>query len=92
MFWWDGNAQRLWGNFTYDKKLDNKELDLSDTIVVTEGEMDCLAIRTAFKDVANLEVYSVPNGSPNKISDNKVDPSEDGRFKYVWNERDFLED
>lgn len=91
LFWWDGNAQRLWGNFTYDKKLDNKELDLSDTIVVTEGEMDCLAIRTAFKDVANLEVYSVPNGSPNKISDNKVDPSEDGRFKYVWNEREKFE-
>tara|TARA_R100001129_G_scaffold98911_1_gene67327 strand:+ start:1328 stop:3073 length:1746 start_codon:yes stop_codon:yes gene_type:complete len=83
VFWWEGNAQRLWGNNIRDEKLD----DIDDTIVITEGEMDCIAIKTAFKDFANIEVYSVPNGAPAKITDNKIDPSEDGRFKYVWEDR-----
>ena len=52
--------------------------------------MDCLAIKEAFKDY-NIDVYSVPNGAPSKITDSKVDPSEDGRFKYVWEERDKFE-
>ena len=50
--------------------------------------MDTLAIKTAFENVMNVDCYSVPNGAPNKITDNKIDPSEDGRFKYVWNDRD----
>ena len=33
----------------------------------------------------------MPNGSPNKITDGKVAPSEDGRFKYVWNDKDLLD-
>jgi twinkle protein len=86
-FWWDGNAQRLWGNNTRNDKLE----DVADTIVITEGEMDALAIKTAFKDYANIEVYSVPNGAPAKITDNKIDPSEDGRFKYVWEDRQKFE-
>ena len=49
--------------------------------------MDVLAIAEAFKDY-NIAVYSVPNGSPNKITEGKVDPSEDGRFAYVWEDRD----
>ena len=82
-FWWDGNAHKLWGRNIKNDKLE----DIKDTIVITEGEMDALAIKTAFKDHANIEVYSVPNGAPAKITDNKIDPSEDGRFKYVWEDR-----
>ena len=83
-FWWDGNAQKLWGQQVYDSKLPT----LESTIIITEGEMDTLAIKTAFENVMNVDCYSVPNGAPNKITDNKIDPSEDGRFKYVWNDRD----
>ena len=85
-FWWDNNASKLWGNYLEDEKKETIE----DTVVITEGEMDALAIAEAFKDF-NIRVYSVPNGSPNKISEGKVDPSEDGRFKYVWNDREKLD-
>lgn len=83
MFWWEGSVNRLWGLNPKNKELK----DIEDTIVITEGEMDCLAIKTAFKDYANIEVYSVPNGAPSKINDNKIDPSEDNKFKYIWEDR-----
>jgi twinkle protein len=86
-FWWDGNATRLWGTNVKDRKLP----DLENTIVITEGELDALAIKTAFHDYMNVEVYSVPNGAPSKITNNKVDASEDGRFKYVWEDRQKFE-
>ena len=87
MFWWEGSVNRLWGQNPKDENLK----DIEDTIVITEGEMDCLAIKTAFKDYANIEVYSVPNGAPSKITDNKIDPSEDNKFKYVWEDREKFE-
>ena len=83
-FWWEGSSQRLWG----EKERANGLPLVEDTIVLTEGEMDTLAIKTAFKDVFHIDCYSVPNGAPNKFkSDKKIDPKEDGRFKYVWNEK-----
>ena len=85
-FWWKNNATKLWGVQLYDE---SKET-IKDTIVITEGEMDCLSIKEAFKDY-NIDVYSVPNGAPNKIKDSKIDPSEDGRFKYVWEDREKFE-
>ena len=84
-FWWEGSSQRLWGR----KEEANGLPHIEDTIVLTEGEMDTLAIKTAFKDVFHVDCYSVPNGAPNKFTkENKIDPQEDGRFKYVWNEKD----
>ncbi len=83
-FWWEGSSQRLWGR----KEEANGLPHIEDTIVLTEGEMDTLAIKTAFKDVFHVDCYSVPNGAPNKFTkENKIDPQEDGRFKYVWNEK-----
>ena len=86
-FWWENTANKLWGRQIHNDQLDTVE----NTIVITEGEMDCLAIKEAFKEVANIDVFSVPNGAPNKITDKKIDPSEDGRFKYVWEEREKFE-
>jgi len=83
-FWWENSANKLWGQQVHDENLETIE----DTIVITEGEMDALAIKEAFSGVANINVYSVPNGAPNKITNKKIDPSEDGRFKYVWEERE----
>ena len=48
---------------------------MESTIIIKEGEMDVLAIKTAFDGVMNVNCYSVPNGAPNKITDNKIDPS-----------------
>ena len=85
-FWWENNATKLWGNYEEDS---SKET-IDNTVVITEGEMDMLAIKESFKDY-NIKVYSVPNGSPNKITEGKVDPSEDGRFKYIWEDREKIE-
>ena len=52
----------------------------SDILIITEGEIDALSLREAgFQDV-----MSCPNGAPQKVSEGKVDPSEDGKFRYVW--------
>ena len=89
-FWWENNAKRLWGEQVKDKNLP----DVEDTIVITEGEIDMLSIKQAFmgENVSNIEVYSVPNGAPNSVSDGKIDPKEDGRFSYVWKDRSKFED
>ena len=88
-FYWENNCKRLWGNNVKDSKLD----DIESTIVICEGEMDQLSIKTAFKDKWNIECYSVPNGAPSKVNkEGKVDPSEDGRFAYVWNDQDKFKD
>ena len=86
-FWWENNARRLWGTQAYDDSLET----IQDTIVVTEGELDALAILESFRGVANIRVYSVPNGAPNKITANKIDASEDGRFAYIWQDREKFE-
>ena len=86
-FWWDNNATKLWGRQVHNDSLPTVE----STIVITEGEIDTLAIKEAFKDHSNIDVYSVPNGAPNKVTDSKIDPSEDGRFKYIWEDRHLFE-
>ena len=86
-FWWDNNATKLWGRQVHNDSLPTIE----STIVITEGELDQLAIKEAFKDHSNIDVYSVPNGAPNKVTDSKIDPSEDGRFKYIWEDRHLFE-
>ena len=51
-----------------------------DTLTITEGEGDTLALM----EVGFRDVMSCPNGAPQKVSDGKIDPSEDGKFRYVW--------
>lgn len=82
-FYWENNCKRLWGNNVKDSELD----DIESTIVIVEGEIDQLSVKTAFANKFNIECYSVPNGAPSKVSNGKVDPQEDGRFKYVWNDQ-----
>jgi len=55
------------------------------SLVVCEGEIDSLSCWSA-----GVVSVSVPNGAPQKISENKVDPSEDKKFSYVWNARDLF--
>jgi len=87
-FWWDNNATRLWGTQLHNDNLPTIE----STVVITEGEIDALSVFESFKDHSNITVYSVPNGAPNKITEGKVDPSEDGRFKYIWEDKDKFKD
>ena len=55
------------------------------SVVVCEGEVDCLSLWSA-----KVTSVSVPNGAPQKISENKVDPSEDKKFSYIWNARELF--
>lgn len=55
-------------------------------VVICEGEMDVIALAAA-----GIHAISTPNGAPGKVSDRRVDPSEDGKFSYVWESRELIE-
>ena len=88
IFWWEGSCNKLWGEQTVNEDLPTVE----NTIVITEGELDQLSIKEAFKDSFNIACYSVPSGAPAKINKGKIDPSEDNRFKFLWNDKKKFED
>ena len=81
-----GAAQTFYG-------LENLPEDMSDTtLVVCEGELDCLSIAQALSATdtesdAEVAVVSVPNGAPAKFVRN-----DDGtKFNYLWEGRKILE-
>lgn len=53
-------------------------------LVICEGEIDSLSMLQAGVQGA----ISVPNGAPQSVSKGKVDPREDGKYKYVWQAKD----
>jgi twinkle protein len=63
------------------------KIDPSKPVIIVEGEIDALTLMEC-----GLEnVLSVPSGAPIKVSDGKVDASEDKKFSFVWNAFDVLE-
>lgn len=80
----DGAARTLWMPPKVSK-------DGYKTIIITEGEMDVLAIKSSLNDDMDALVVSVPNGAPQKVSNRKVDPSEDRKFGYLWDAKDLFE-
>ena len=74
----DGSANTF---FNLDKA------NIEGSIVICEGEFDVVAMASAGVDNA----VSVPNGAPIKVSQNRVDPSEDRKFAYLWEAKDVLE-
>ena len=84
----DGAARSLWG---IDKI---REGELPKTLIIAEGEIDCLSIASVIynSDLESIAVVSVPNGAPSKVSDNKrVSPEDDNKFLYLWQSKDVLE-
>jgi twinkle protein len=77
----DGSAVTLWG-----VEQIRSRLELPKEIILCEGEIDALSIASA----VDIDVMSVPNGAPSKISDKKVDPKEDKKFGYLWLAKDVL--
>ena len=73
-----GSARSLYG-------LNQLPPELSD-FVICEGEMDVLALASA-----GIPAVSVPNGAPQKVTDGKVDPKQDGKFSYIWDARDVID-
>ena len=58
--------------------IDNIDKD-AEEICIVEGEIDALSVYEA----GYKNVLSVPNGAPQKVSNNTVDPSEDRKFQYL---------
>lgn len=77
----DGSAITLWGIEQIRARV-----ELPKNIIICEGEIDCLSIAMA----TDIDVMSVPNGAPSKISDRKVDPTEDKKFNYLWEAKDVI--
>jgi twinkle protein len=62
------------------------KIDPSQPVIIVEGEIDALtAIECGIKNVV-----SVPSGAPLKVSDGKIDATEDKKFSFVWNSFDLL--
>ena len=74
----DGSANTF---FNLDKA------NIEGSIVICEGEFDVVAMTEAGVENA----VSVPNGAPMKVSNNRVDPSEDKKFAYLWNAQEILQ-
>jgi twinkle protein len=62
------------------------KIDMSLPVIIVEGEIDALTLL----ECGLKNVLSVPSGAPMKVSDGKVDASEDKKFAFVWNAVDVL--
>lgn len=88
----DGSAKVLWGLENY------KEQDIK-TLVITEGEIDCLSVVSAINSEGAIKgvdrdsslVLSVPNGAPQRVSNKRVDAKDDRKFSYLWHSKEIFE-
>jgi twinkle protein len=55
-------------------------------LIIVEGEADVIALASI-----GIPALSCPNGAPKKVSEGKIDPSEDRKFGYVWESKDLIE-
>lgn len=73
-----GGANSFWGAETIEPGND---------LFIVEGELD----RLSLMEVGEMGSVSVPNGAPIKVSEGKILPEEDRRFKYVWSGKDMID-
>ena len=73
------------GSALHFYNLDN--LDETDWVIICEGEIDCLS----FMEVGLKQVISIPHGAVMKVTDGKIDPKEDTKFKFIWNSKSILD-
>jgi twinkle protein len=59
----------------------------NDWVIICEGEMDCLS----FIECGYDSVISIPHGAVMKVVDGKIDPHDDGKFKFIWNSKSKLD-
>jgi twinkle protein len=63
-----------------------RHLKKGEDIVIVEGEMDVLAMAEA-----GIVALSIPNGAPMKVTEGKIDPAEDTKFKFLWAAKEFID-
>lgn len=63
-----------------------KHIKKGDEIVIVEGEMDVLAMAEA-----GVYAVSVPNGATLKVTEGRIDPKEDSKFRFLWDAKDYFD-
>jgi twinkle protein len=53
----------------------------SQSLIITEGELDCLSVL----ECGHPYVVSVPDGAPCKVSQEEIDPEHDTKYGYIFN-------
>lgn len=61
-------------------------LKKGEQLTIVEGEGDMLALAEI-----GVNAVSVPNGAPMKVSEGRIDPSEDGKFKFLWAAKEYID-
>lgn len=61
-------------------------LESEEELIIVEGECDVIALASI-----GIRAVSCPNGAPAKVSQKRVDPEEDTKFSYLWEERERIE-
>jgi twinkle protein len=57
--------------------------DDDEQLIIVEGECDVIALASV-----GIKAVSCPNGAPAKVSNNRIDPKDDNKFAYLWEERE----
>jgi len=91
-----GNVVALKQRFLDDKKFlcwqspgsffGLRHLKKGDNLYIVEGEGDVLALAEV-----GISAVSVPNGAPMKVTEGRIDPSEDGKFKFLWDAKEYID-
>ncbi len=63
-----------------------RHIKKGDDLVIVEGEMDVLAMAEA-----GIKAVSIPNGASMKVTEGKIDPAEDTKFKFLWSAREYID-
>lgn len=63
-----------------------KHIKKGDDLVIVEGEMDVLAMAEA-----GIKAVSIPNGASMKVTEGKIDPTEDTKFKFLWSAKEYID-
>ena len=57
-----------------------------DDLYIVEGEMDVLALAEV-----GVNAISVPNGATLKVTEGRIDPKEDNKFRFLWDAKEFVD-
>ncbi len=63
-----------------------RHLIKGDDLIIVEGEMDVLAMAEA-----GIKAISIPNGAAMKVTEGKIDPAEDTKFKFLWSAKEYID-
>lgn len=63
-----------------------RHINKGDDLIIVEGEMDVLAMAEA-----GFRAVSIPNGASMKVTEGRLDPTEDTKFKFLWSAKEYID-